>query len=287
MKRIVRAPAKINLGLDTPHAYARGVLEWKMVMISVDLADDLQIETTSANSHIQVFSDKGFLPEGNRNLAYRAARVFKHAAHIDDGITIHIQKRIPVSAGLGGGSSDAAAVLRTLNDMYQTNFSDRQLEELGLKIDSDVPYCVYGKPALVTGKGDQITPLQPLPACWLVIAKPGVSISTLKLLRSVKHDELSHPNIDALIAAIQTGNYEQMVANMGNALEAVAAKNHPEVNILKERMLKAGADGAQMSGSGPTVFGICRQLSRAKRVYNSISGFCREVYLVAPVGEGA
>ena len=286
MKRIVRAPAKINLGLDTPYAHAKGVLEWKMIMISVDLADDLEIETDPTDSYIKVFSDKSFLPEGNRNLAFQSARVFKQATGITDGITIYIHKRIPVSAGLGGGSSDAAAVLRTLNEMYHTNFSDSQLEELGLLVDSDVPYCVYGKTALVTGKGDQITPLRSVPQCWLVIAKPGVNISTLKLLRSINHAELKHPDIDALISAIQSGNYEQMIANMGNTLETVAAKNHPEVNILKQRMLKAGADVAQMSGSGPTVFGICRQLSRAKRVYNSISGFCREVYLVAPVNEG-
>ena len=283
MKRIVRAPAKLNLGLDTPFAHSRGVMEWKMVMVSVDLADYLQIETFEDQSTIKVISDKVFLPEGSRNLAYQAAKIFKQATGITDGILINIRKRIPVSAGLGGGSSDAAAVLRGLNEMYQTGFSDHQLEELGLHVDSDVPYCVYGKTALVTGRGDQITPLQPIPSSWFVVAKPHVSISTSKLLRGVDHENLQHPDIDKLVAAIQTGNYDRMVANMANALEPITAQNHTEILLLKERMLKAGADAAQMSGSGPTVFGICHQLSRAKRVYNSISGFCREVYLVAPI----
>lgn len=283
MKHLEKAPAKLNLGLDTPFIHADGALEWDMVMTSIGLMDYVQIETTTTNRQLEIITDGGSLPENHHNLAYKAANVFRQTTGIQTGLSISIQKYIPVAAGLGGGSSDAAAVLRGLNQMFDTHLSLAQLGQLGLEIDADVPYCVYGKTAAVSGRGEIITPLKPLPKCWLVVAKPRVSVSTPKILALIKHEKLQHQNMAPLIQAVNHQNYLQIVANLGNTLEPVTANLYPQITILKERMLKYGADGAQMSGTGPTVFGICQQASKAKRIFNSLSGFCREVYLVRPL----
>ncbi|EPD23433.1 4-(cytidine 5'-diphospho)-2-C-methyl-D-erythritol kinase, partial [Lactiplantibacillus plantarum] len=187
-------------------------------------------------------------------------------------------------AGLGGGSSDAAAVLRGLNRMWNLHLDLATLARLGLQVDSDVPYCVYSQTAHVTGKGDVVTPLPKLPPMWIILAKPKVSVSTPNILRQVNYERIDqHPNIEALLAGIQQQDFAEIFANMGNVLEPITAKRYPEILQIKRQLLTFGADAAQMSGTGPTVFGVCRKQSRAQRVYNSLKGFCREVYLVRPV----
>ena len=157
MELIEKAPAKINLSLDALYRHADGEHEWQMVMTSVDLADYVSIKPSHS---IQVSTDSGFLPEDPRNLAYKAALALQRHANIRQGARIHIEKHIPVAAGLGGGSSDAAAVLRGLNSLWQLGYSRSQLARIGLQVDSDVPYCVYSETALVTGRGDVVTPLE-------------------------------------------------------------------------------------------------------------------------------
>ncbi|MFC6182601.1 4-(cytidine 5'-diphospho)-2-C-methyl-D-erythritol kinase [Lactiplantibacillus daowaiensis] len=283
MQIVEKAPAKINLGLDTLFEHRNGDKEWNMVMTSVDLADYVQIETIPAN-RIEVATDSGFLPNDRRNLAFQAVSLLKRRYHIKSGVRIKIKKVIPVAAGLGGGSSDAAAVLRGLNRMWELNLDLKTLAQLGLQIDSDVPYCVYSQTAHVTGKGEVVTPLAKLPALWIVLAKPKISVSTPNILRQVDYDQLpDHPDIDGLLAGIQAGDLQQIVPNMGNVLESITAKRYPEITQIKQQLLTFGADAAQMSGTGPTVFGVCRKQSRAQRVYNSLKGFCKEVYLVRPV----
>lgn len=283
MQIVEKAPAKINLGLDTLFEHRNGDKEWNMVMTSVDLADYVQLETITAN-RIEVATDSGFLPNDRRNLAFQAVSLLKHRYHIRSGVKIKIHKAIPVAAGLGGGSSDAAAVLRGLNRMWELNLDLKTLAKLGLQIDSDVPYCVYSQTAHVTGKGEVVTPLPKLPALWIVLAKPKISVSTPNILRQVDYDQLAtHPDIDQLLAGIQAGDSQQIFTNMGNVLEPITAKRYPEIMQIKRQLLTFGADAAQMSGTGPTVFGVCRKLSRAQRVYNSLKGFCKEVYLVRPV----
>lgn len=281
MKTIVRAPAKLNLGLDSPFVHPDGSIEWRMVMTSIGLVDYVQVETIQSSA-IKIRSDAGFLPNDRRNLAYQAAKLFLNLTHIKAGIIISIEKHIPVAAGLGGGSSDAAAVLRALNEMFQTGLSQKQLAMLGLQVDSDVPYCIYGRTALVEGRGEIVTPLKKLPKMWFVLAKPNVSVSTPRIIRRMVHTKIDHPNIDALLSGIQNDHYSQIVNNMGNALESITIANHPQISTIKERLLKYGADGSVMSGSGPTVFGVCPNETRARRVFNSISGFCSEVYLTQP-----
>ncbi|KRN27907.1 4-diphosphocytidyl-2-C-methyl-D-erythritol kinase [Lactobacillus selangorensis] len=283
MERIEKAPAKINLSLDALFRHSDdGRHEWEMVMTSVDLADYVHLKLTAAPA-IEVRTDSGFLPEDQRNLAYQAARTLQKKFNIAGGVQIAITKHIPVAAGLGGGSADAAAVLRGLNQLWHLDLSLAELAEIGLTIDSDVPYCVYSRTALVTGKGDQIRPLGELPPFWVVLAKPRISVSTPSVLNHLSYRDLNqHPDTRAVIAGIKAHSFDQMCAGMGNVLEEVTARRYPEITHLKRQMLKFGADAAQMSGSGPTVFGLCRKYSRAQHICNSLHGFCKEVYLVQP-----
>ncbi|MTV82965.1 4-(cytidine 5'-diphospho)-2-C-methyl-D-erythritol kinase [Secundilactobacillus folii] len=280
MKVVEKAAAKVNLGLDTPFRHPDGQPEWDMVMTSIDLADYVEVRVTGSR-HISVSSDSGFLPNDQRNLAFQAASLLQHTYQIKAGANIKIKKNIPVAAGLGGGSSDAAAVLRALNRLWKIDLPMSQLAKLGLKVDSDVPYCVFGKTAHVTGLGEQIRVLDPaLKPVWIVLAKPNVSVSTPSILRQINYDSLAHPNISGVLTAIDQGDHDLLLANMGNALEPISAKRYPEIKRIKERMKGYGAKTAIMSGTGPTVFTVFNKESRAQRVFNSIRGFCPEAYLV-------
>ncbi len=273
-----KAPAKINLSLDSLFRHANGDHEWEMVMTSVDLADYVRIRPAA---HIRVTTDSGFLPEDPRNLAYQAARALQQAAGVRLGARIHIEKHIPVAAGLGGGSSDAAAVLRGLNELWGLGYSKQKLAEIGLRVDSDVPYCVYSETALVRGRGEVIEPLGELPKFWVILAKPRVSVSTPTILRAVDaSNKGASPDTERVLSGIANGDFHEMIAGMSNSLEAVTAARCPEILELKKRLVRYGAEVAQMSGSGPTVFGLCANRSRAVHVYNSMKGFCKEVYLV-------
>ncbi len=189
-----------------------------------------------------------------------------------------------MAAGLGGGSSDAAAVLRGLNELWDLHWPLARLAQVGLAVDSDVPYCVYSQTALVQGRGDQVTPLNQRPDCWVILAKPSISVSTASILRAIDYTRpMPRPDTAKVVEGVKSGDFELMTAGMANSLEAVTAARHPEILALQQRLLRYGAAVAQMSGSGPTVFGLCRKRSRAHRIYNSMKGFCREVYLVRPL----
>lgn len=277
-----KAPAKLNLSLDTPFRHQDGEPEWKIVMTAIDLADYVTIKTMPATTKIVIETDSGFLPNDQRNLAYQAAKKLQTDFNINQGASITITKKIPVSAGMGGGSSDAAAVLRGLNRLWNLNLSKSQLAEIGLQIDSDVPFCVYSQPALVTGRGEKITPLGPLPALWFIIAKPKISVSTPSILRQIDYQHITHQNVELVVDAILKQDLSQLTQHMGNVLEPITAQKYPEILKIKNKMLAFGAQAAQMSGSGPTVFGICDKYSRAQHIYNGLRGFCQEVYLVCP-----
>ena len=281
MEVLERAYAKLNISLDTPFAHADGEQEWDMLMVAIDLADTVTIKTTSAHQEILVDSTSGLLPLNEKNLAYQAAILMRKIAGSPEGIEIHIDKHIPVAAGLGGGSSDAAAVLRGLNKIWQLNLTEQQLAKIGLKIDADVPFCVYSRPARVTGRGEIVTPLkQKLPPLWLVVSKPAISVSTPKILKLIDYDHLEHGDMTRLMALVEAGEFAQAFCNMFNVLEPVTAAKYPEITHLKEKMHKFGAQAVQMSGTGPTVFAITDKASRAKRIYNAVRGFVPETYIV-------
>lgn len=277
-----KAPAKLNFSLDTTFRHPDGNPEWKMVMIAVDLADYVHIKTKTDSKNITVRTDTGFLPCDERNLAFQAAKKLQQLFRKNEGVEITIDKNIPVSAGMGGGSSDAAAVLRGLNKLWNLSLEKSQLAKIGLEIDSDVPFCIYSEPALVTGKGEIITPIGDLEPMCLVIAKPHDSVSTPSILKKIDYSKIVHQNVDGVLDAISKRDYTEMTKKMGNALEPITAKRHPDIWKIKQKMLNFGCDAAQMSGSGPTVFGVCRKYQRAVRVYNGLRGFCNEVYIVRP-----
>lgn len=280
----VKAPAKINLTLDVLYKRDDGFHEVEMVMTTVDLADRIGLELRN-DGKIVLQSTDGSVPDDHRNLAYQAAQLLKNTYNIKDGVSITIDKEIPIAAGLAGGSSDAAATLRGLNKLWKLNLSLDTLAELGAKIGSDVSFCVYGGTALATGRGEKIEQLPPPPSCWVVLAKPKLGVSTAQVYGALNLNEVEHPNTKQMISAIEKKDYELMCASIGNVLETVTFKLNPEVIMLKEQMKRFGADAVLMSGSGPTVFGLVDSESRVGRIYNGLRGFCEEVYAVRIVGE--
>lgn len=280
----VKAPAKINLTLDVLHKRPDGFHEVEMIMTTVDLADRIGLESRE-DGVIKIISADRYVPDDQRNLAYQAAKLLKDTYNVQAGVSIVLEKKIPVAAGLAGGSSDAAATLKGLNRLWNLQLTADQLAEHGAKIGSDVSFCVYGGTALATGRGEKIQELPSPPNCWIILAKPSIGVSTADVYGSLKVNEIIHPNTTEMIRAIKEKDYELMCATMGNALESVTLKLYPEVSTIKEQMMKFGADAVLMSGSGPTVFGLVQHESRVNRIYNGLRGFCDEVYAVRLMGE--
>lgn len=284
LRLLVKAPAKINLSLDVLHKRPDGYHEVKMVMTTIDLADRIEL-IPQKDDTIQIISQNRFVPDDHRNLAYQAAKLLKDTFAIKQGIAISITKNIPVAAGLAGGSSDAAATLRGLNKLWNLGLTLDELAELGAQIGSDVSFCVYGGTAIATGRGEKITPIPSPPPCWVILAKPAIGVSTAEVYRNLKVDEIQHPDVDGMIEAIQRQDYAAICKLVGNVLEEVTLKMHPEVAHIKEQMKRFGADAVLMSGSGPTVFGLVQHDSRLQRIYNGLRGFCDQVFAVRILGE--
>lgn len=280
----VKAPAKINLTLDVLYKRPDNYHEVEMIMTTVDLADRIGLESRE-DGQIKIALKDNFVPDDQRNFAYQAAELIKSTYGIKEGVTISIEKEIPIAAGLAGGSSDAAATLRGLNELWNLKLSLDELAELGAKIGSDVSFCIYGGTALATGRGEIIEELPAPPTCWVVLAKPKIGVSTADVYGGLKIEGLQHPNTKQMIQAIETNDYELMCKSFGNVLETVTFNLHPEVVTIKEQMQRFGADAALMSGSGPTVFGVVESEARVSRIYNGLRGFCEEVYVVRMLGE--
>ncbi|TDQ34235.1 4-(cytidine 5'-diphospho)-2-C-methyl-D-erythritol kinase [Aureibacillus halotolerans] len=284
MKIFIKAPAKINLSLDVLHKRQDGFHEVKMIMTTIDLSDRIELTDLPSN-RIQLVSQHRFVPNDHRNLAYRAAALLQETYNVNRGVKIALQKRIPVAAGLAGGSSDAAAVLRGLNRLWDLRLSLPELAKLGAQIGSDVSFCVHGGTALATGRGEVITPLPPPPSCWVVLAKPTVGVSTADVYGQFNVNQTIHPDVEGMVDALYRQDYHQICALLGNALEPITMKLHPEVAQIKEQMHRFGADAVLMSGSGPTVFALVHHESRMQRIYNGLRGFCDQVYTVRMDGE--
>ncbi|SFG37228.1 4-diphosphocytidyl-2-C-methyl-D-erythritol kinase [Halobacillus alkaliphilus] len=283
MQIFEKAPAKINLSLDVLHKREDGFHEVEMVMTTVDLADRIELNTLEDGS-IRVESESRFVPNDERNLAYRAAKLMKDHYAVKQGVRIFIEKNIPVAAGLAGGSSDAAAVLRGVNRLWGLNKSLDELAVLGAQIGSDVSFCLYGGTAHATGRGEKVTPLPAPPPCWVVLAKPPLGVSTQTVYQNLNLADAHHPNTNAMIEALMDYDFDAICAQVGNTLEGVTLNLHREVGQIKEQMRQAGADAVLMSGSGPTVFSLVDTDARAQRIYNSLKGFCTEVYVVRMLG---
>ena len=280
----IKAPAKINLSLDALRKREDGFHEVAMVMTTVDLADRIELTLLEADE-IKIESSGGFVPLDERNLAFQAALLLKKTFNITKGVYIHISKHVPVAAGLAGGSSDAAATLKGLNELWGLGLSLDELAELGAKIGSDVSFCVYGGTALATGRGEKIHHISSPPPCWVLLAKPPIGVSTGAVYRNLRLQGIKHPDVEGMVKAIEEKDYDKICSLLGNVLESVTLKMYPEVKHIKEQMMRLGADAVLMSGSGPTVFGLFQHESRLQRVYNGLRGFCHEVYAVRLLGE--
>lgn len=284
MKLLVKAPAKINLSLDVLYKRPDGFHEVEMIMTTIDLADRVEL-TLLEQDKIHILSHNRYVPDDQRNLAFQAAQLLKDRYQVKKGVQITIEKTIPVAAGLAGGSSDAAATLRGLNKLWELGLTLDELANLGSEIGSDVSFCVYGGTALARGRGEMITDLPAPPTCWVILAKPFIGVSTAEVYRRLDLNGMEHPNINEMVKAIENNDYQSVCDTVGNVLEDVTLKLHPEVAQIKEQMKRFGADAVLMSGSGPTVFGIVQHDSRMHRIYNGLRGFCDQVFAVRMLGE--
>lgn len=254
----VRAHAKLNLTLDVLGRRPDGYHDLRMVMQSVALADVLTLEE-SGDGELRVRTNLHFLPNNEKNLAAQAAlRWWEARGQVPRGLEITIEKSVPVCAGMAGGSSDAAAVLRALNQMEGAPLSLREVAKIGERVGSDVPYCILGGTALAEGRGEILTPLPPLPQCWAVLCKPEFSISTPALFAKIDSVRLRcRPDTQGVIAALEAGDLHGVARRMYNVFEdALPERQRARVNDIKNVLIQCGALGASMSGTGPTAFGL-------------------------------
>lgn len=285
----LKALAKINLGLDVLRRREDGYHEVKMIMQTIHLHDQIHLRRIE-EPKIQVRTNLYYLPNNENNLAYKAAKLLMDEFQLSGGVAINLKKVIPVAAGMAGGSSDAAAVLFGMNKMFDLKLSLEELKERGVKLGADVPYCIMRGTALAEGIGEKLTKLPAMPKCYILIAKPSVSVSTKFVYENLHANDLrpeEHPPVDAQIEALKEGNLEKLVENMGNVLEKVTVPEYPVIEEIKKMMTDCGAMGAMMSGSGPTVFGIFKSSAHAKKAYETIknAGLSKQIYLTTPYNQ--
>ena len=263
----LKARAKINLSLDVLGKREDGYHELRMVMQTIGLCDEVVLSQAETDG-VFVSTNRPELPTDERNLVYRAARLLREEFRLPGGIRIHLEKQIPMAAGLAGGSTDAAAVLKGINELYGLDLSAEALCQRGVKLGADIPYCIMGGTALAEGIGERLTRLPKAPQCSVLLAKPRIDVSTAFVYGHLRADEIQvHPDIDGQIASICNGDFSGMIEKMGNVLETVTIPAYPVVREIKEEMLELGAAGAMMSGSGPTVFGLFDNREKAEAAF--------------------
>ena len=281
----IQAFAKLNLTLDILGKREDGYHDLRMVMQSITLADTLTLEENQGEG-LRVSANLRFLPTGEKNLAAAAAlRFWEALGREPENLDIRIEKRIPVCAGMAGGSSDAAAVLRALNQRAGEPFAPKELARLGERVGSDVPYCVLGGTALAEGRGEVLTPLAPLPRCWVVACKPDFPISTPELFAQADRVKLRRrPDTAGLVAALEAGDLGGVARRMYNVFEDVLpARLYTRVAEIKNILIQCGALGANMSGSGPTAFGLFDRLEAAQEARACLAQRYRDTFLCETV----
>lgn len=282
MKRIeLKAMGKINLGLDVLGIRQDGYHEVRMIMQTVRLFDRIAL-VKKDKPGITVKTNLYYLPTNENNLVYKAARMLLDEFEIGTGVEIRLEKHIPVSAGMAGGSTDAASVLFGMNQMFRLGLSKEQLMERGVKIGADVPYCVMRGTALAEGIGEELTALPPMPECQVLIAKPGVSVSTKFVYQQLDSRPIgNHPDIDRILEGIRRQDLHMIAGNLGNVLESVTIPEYPVIAQIKKVMMEYEALNAMMSGSGPTVFGLFDDPGKARGAYQKLKNgpLAKQVYL--------
>ena len=266
----IKGMAKVNLGLDVLRRRPDGYHDVKMIMQTVNIYDELELSKTDDNT-INITCDTADLPCDDSNLIYKAARLLFEHENCKEGVTIHLNKQIPIAAGMAGGSTDAAATLLGLNELFDFKKSKEELAKIGVKIGADVPYCIYGGTCLSEGIGEVLTALPAAPDCFVVVAKPHIGVSTKYVYENLHADTLEkHPDIDGMIDAIKENDLEKVAGKMENVLETVTIKKYPEIEKLKNILLENGALNALMSGSGPTVFGLFADKDVARKALEKV-----------------
>lgn len=281
---ILKAYAKINLGLDVLRRREDGYHDVRMIMQSVSLYDKLTLKKLSRDE-ISMSSNVAALPNNEKNLVYRAIHLIKTKYGISGGVRTELEKKIPMAAGMAGGSTDAAAALIGMNKLFDLRLSTEQLMELGVKIGADVPYCILSGTALSEGIGERLTPLRPMPHCYILIAKPRISVSTRFVYENLEADKLAyHPDIDGMTEAIGRGDLRGITDRLSNVLETVTERKYPIIHQIKDVMVANGAMNALMSGSGPTVFGIFEDESMARKALEKVRQIemVKNSYVVEP-----
>lgn len=284
----LKALAKINLGLDVLGRRENGYHDVRMIMQSIYLYDEVKIERTEEPG-IELKSNLYFLPTGDGNIAYKAAKMLMDEFQIKEGVRITLNKHIPVAAGMAGGSTNAAAVLFGMNKMFELKLTQKELMERGVKLGADVPYCIMRGTVLAEGIGEELTTLAPMPKCFVLIAKPPISVSTKVVYEALDAKEIvEHPDIDGLMEGLEHRDLKKIAASMGNVLEDVTIPMHPVIEEIKQEMKRSGALNAMMSGSGPTVFGLFETKSAARKAQERIrkKALAKQVYVTNVHGAG-
>ena len=282
----LKAYGKINLGLDVLRRREDGYHDVRMIMQTVGIFDRVDL-IRKEEPGIQVETNLYYLPTNENNLVYKAAKLLMDEFQVQEGLLIRLRKFIPVAAGMAGGSSDAAAVLFGVNKMFRLGLTTEELMERGVKIGADVPYCILRGTALSEGIGEVLTSLSPVPQCQVLVAKPGINVSTKFVYENLHANDLrpeQHPDIDGMIRAIKAQDLQGIADKLGNVLETVTVKEYPVIQEIKDKMLEFGAIGSLMSGSGPTVFGLFTNPKAAQEAYEELrygesSGLVKQVYL--------
>lgn len=282
MKTITRnAYAKINLGLDVTGVLPNGYHEVKMIMQNVGICDTLTFSERN-DERIVIETEEGSLPVNEDNLIYKAVMLLRSLTGDKRGVTIHLEKRIPIAAGMAGGSTDAAATLLGVNDLLELGITREKLREESVSIGADVPFCVLAQTALSEGIGEKLTPVPAPPEAHLVVAKPDIYVSTPVVYKKLDAKEnYGHPDIDGMIKALENKDLMGIVDRLGNVLELVTIEDYPVIAEIKKLLMDHGALGALMSGSGPSVFGIFSEEETARKAYEALkeAGLAKQLFV--------
>ena len=279
----LNAYAKVNIGLDVVRRLDNGYHELRTIMQTIGLHDTLYMERCEEPG-IFLVTDSEVLGKAEDNLAYRAAKLLFDEFSLEGGVRIRLEKRIPVAAGMAGGSTDAAAVFRGMNVLYELHLSSAELMQRGVLLGADIPYCIVGGTYLAEGIGEVLQPLAAMPDCYLLIAKPPIGVSTKWVYENLHAEKLEkHPDIDGMIQAMEASDLEKLGAKMGNVLEDVTVSGYPVVRTVIEQMEQTGACRAMMSGSGPTVFGIYKTKEQCHSAYEKLK-LCDDIAFLCETG---
>ena len=266
----LRALAKINLGLDVVGKRDDGYHEVRMIMQTIQMYDVLEIEKKKEPG-IVLTTNIPYVPTDERNLVYKAAKMLMDEFDIKEGLTMNLEKFIPVAAGMAGGSSDAAAAFVGVNRLFGLGLSEEELMKRAVKVGADVPYCVMRGTALAEGIGEKLTRLPEVPKCYVLIGKPGINVSTKLAYENLHLDQIqSHPDIDGMISDIENQDLHSLTAKMQNVFEPGIISQYPVIQEIKDLMEANGALKAMMSGSGPTVFGIFDDRSKLREATEAL-----------------